>query len=194
LVPNSKLRAWVALRKRLDDDRDFTGTILTGLDIREIDADSATILDKITPDAASRDFAQRRQHGNRCFVGYLDERPVFFCWVRQNDSATPIDLRQHVDVHVGLPLPPKWAYFWDAWTIESLRGRGIQPAATSLLLDVCRQQGCTDVLTMVDQRNAPSLKAFGKNGFQAVRVLWHLRILGRDIVLDECSTSNLSSG
>lgn len=184
-IPGCKLRHWIVLERILDEDGLFYSGKTPRLELVSIDKGTLFTLQQINPAADLLACASRFEAGNTCYAAMLADCPVFYRWVFVNETSSRIDLKEHTDMHVSLFLPPLWIYLWDAWTNASQRGLGIQPAATYQLIQLFARQGMHGVVTLVERSNAASQVAFRKNGFRPCSILKHVRILGRDVVLDE---------
>ena len=120
------------------------------------DADRLDELDTITPAAAR----ERLAGGADLWMVLDDEdRLAFACWTYPRSTPT-------IAARGGwLELPPGVASLEDSVTSADHRGRGIAPAAWTLVADAIAERGFERLMTIVGVENVPSRRAVLKAGF-----------------------------
>ncbi len=107
--------------------------------------------------------------GNDVWLAVDDDGPLFSCFTFRHE--TPVAAASHGK----LPLPPGTACLEDSVTSPAARGRGIAPAAWTLIGDELAEAGFTTLLAKIETHNAPSLRVAEKAGFSPVAVMEHER-------------------
>lgn len=181
-MPGAKFRKWILLELGFDQMCRFTGED-SGLCLRELTPSSLERLKDVNAHVNTARLHKRLEAGNRCFLAEMEGRPVLYQWLYLNSVSEAVHLNNHTDMHVDLVIPPRWAYLWDVWTNHRFRGRGIQPMATRILCAQLVEEGCSGLVTLVNASNRSSLRARAKNHFVRRAALFHIRVLGRDLVL-----------
>ena len=128
------------------------------------------------PEATSRSaYARRAARGDRCLcikqgadiVGYrwfkLDTGCVF-CGFGPKREITPF------------PLKPGQAYSYDLFTYQKYRGRGVATMLMKILLQVLREEGIKEVLSLVSITNHASLRLQMRIGALPQRMVYNYRI------------------
>lgn len=117
--------------------------------------------------------------GDRCLVGYLDGRPVNYRFLALRVRRFPGVRTRLGDGH---------AHIYRGFTIERLRGLGVNQAALSTLLARCRDMGLARVFADVDLTNASSLRSVRNVGFRDVGTFdvirvwrWRRAVLSRSL-------------
>ncbi len=187
-MPGAKFRKWILLELGFDQMARLAGED-SGLFLRELTPANLDRLKEVAAHVNTARLYKRLEAGNRCFLAELGRRPVAYLWLFQNARTKALQLKACTDMHVDLIIPPKWAYLWDVWTDPCFRGRGIQPNATRILCGRLIGEGCRGLVTLVNAANRSSLRAFAKNRFDRRAALFHIRLLGRDLVLSRYEVS-----
>lgn len=182
LLPRSKYRRWEVLTRELGDVEGARDLTTVEICLHDVPWRERGMLKDINPSLDVSQLRGRFISPNRCTVASLDGVPVFYRWCLVNSDDEELSLREATHMHVHVSLPPKWIYLWDGWTREGFRGKGIQPAATALMLAKARGLGLTRALTVVGTGNVSSLKAFQKGGFRQEATLHHLVLIGCEIL------------
>lgn len=118
-----------------------------------------------SPKAARR----RQRQGNDVWLALEGEEPLFACYTFRKETpvaAAPTGL---------MPLPPGTACLEDSVTSPRARGRGVAPAAWSLIADRLDAEGFEAIITKISTSNAASLKAIEKAGFREVALMSYAR-------------------
>jgi len=182
-LPNSKLRAWEVLQKNLRKEPEQSACTVHIVQHHELFADEVCVLSRINQELNPRVLGRRWVLGNTCYVTEAGSVPVLYAWAFMNATTQAIKLKNHVDMHVDVWLAAGWAYIWDVWIAEAWRGQGIMLAAVTHIGNSLQARGCTGLMSLVNRNNAASRRAFHKADFCKAATVWHLRILGHDIVL-----------
>lgn len=111
------------------------------------------------------DAPLNRSHGGRLFLVMGGEEPAFSCWIFPT-SAPLLAARGG-----WMTLPRGVVCLEDSVTSAAFRGRGIAPAAWSAIADQLEAAGVEQIVTKVQDINAPSRKAVGKAGFREVAIM-----------------------
>jgi RimJ/RimL family protein N-acetyltransferase len=113
--------------------------------------------------------------------------PAFACW-------TFFERLPVFAANAGaLELPPHTAGLEDSVTSADYRGRGLAPAAWSLISDILAAEGYTRMITKVGEENLPSRKAVEKAGFADVAAMRLVRVGSRRKVSVEASGNGVSA-
>jgi GNAT superfamily N-acetyltransferase len=111
--------------------------------------------------------------GNDVWLALDGEEPLFACFTFRH--ATPV-----AAASAGtLPLPPGTACLEDSVTSAAARGRGIAPAAWTLIGDELARSGFTTLVTKIETTNEPSRRAVEKVGYRPVAVMRYMRVGSR---------------
>jgi GNAT superfamily N-acetyltransferase len=95
-------------------------------------------------------------------------------WVSAAGSRIPV-------LHeLSFQVPDRCIYIWDCYTLPAERGQGRFQALLYGILDQC--QGIDTAFAAVDSRNAPSIQALHKVGFQPLFRYYSLRLFNRPIL------------
>jgi ribosomal protein S18 acetylase RimI-like enzyme len=187
-VPGAKFRKWILLELGFDQMCRLDGED-SGLCLREVTPSSLDRLAGVNAQLNTARLHKRLEAGNRCFLAEMRGHPLAYLWLFRNDGTKAQQLNACTDMQVDLIIPPKWAYLWDVWTEPRFRGRGIQPNATRILCGRLIGEGCRGLVTLVNAANRSSLRAFARNGFSRRAALFHIRLLGRDLLLSRYEVS-----
>lgn len=136
-------------------------------------ADAATVKRIETLPTVSLAEAQRRlANGNDLWFVWSGDQPAFACWIFRR--AMPM-----LSAPGGAMTAPEGAVFLeDSVTGADFRGRGLAPAAWSLLAQSLMDEGMSSILTKVGEANVASRKAVGKAGFTEIGTMRFRRVLG----------------
>jgi L-amino acid N-acyltransferase YncA len=100
------------------------------------------------------------------------ERAAFCCWIFR--GRMPV-----IAARGGWKgLPPDTVCLEASVTGADYRGRGIAPAAWSLIAQSLNEEGIRTIMTKVEVDNMPSRRAVLKAGFREVAVMDYLRVGG----------------
>lgn len=117
---------------------------------QEIDALAA-----VYPWSTAKELAQRMETGAKCFVLRSDGYIVSSGWVNLKRCDDPV---------VCFPLKPNEAYFFDAYTVASHRGKGLAPLMRFACAQSLQPQGINTYYSVVDASNSASLRFKRKLG------------------------------
>lgn len=107
--------------------------------------------------------------GDRCLIGYVEGAPATYWWVTFSLRRLP---------GYRLRVGKRQAYLYKSFTLERLRGNGLNQAALSVALAHCHAEGVKRVFVDVDLKNSISLRALLNGGFREVGTFYIVR-LGR---------------
>jgi GNAT superfamily N-acetyltransferase len=127
-------------------------------------------LDTVSPYTARRRLAER---ADLWFVIAPGGEPAFACWTFH--GRTPVFAASGG----ALTLPDGVSSLEDSVTSAGHRGRGIAPAAWTLVADELARRGIGQLITTIGAENAASRKAIVKAGFRPFAVIRHERRFGR---------------
>jgi len=113
---------------------------------------------------------ERREGGNDIWLIVEGDEPLFACCTFRRTAPVMAAPRG------TLKLPEGVACLEDSVTAEAARGRGIAPAAWTLIGDELQGAGYRTLITKVATDNAASRRAVEKVGFKEVAVMDHHRI------------------
>lgn len=100
------------------------------------------------------------------------ERPVFCCWIFRERIPT-------VAVRGGWKgLPSNTVCLEEAVTDPGYRGRGIAPAAWSLIAQTLNEEGVRKIVTKVEEANKSMRRALLKTGLHQVAMVDYLKMGG----------------
>lgn len=179
-VPGSKFRCWYIF----DCDLEHINNLAVELPLawERVRKDDLHLLQQVNPAVSYREAEWRWQQGNYCYLALYQGEPVFYLWVYVNRSLVPLLLNQVTQMQVEIALLGQEAYFWDVWTKEEYRGKGISPWCQNQICRELKAQGTKKVLTVISYSNQASIRSVEKIGFQFMRKLLHLQLCGRDLV------------
>lgn len=109
------------------------------------------------PDVDRERAMARLRAGDRCIVAWREERIVSSRWTVRGALAEDY-------YPFGFRLPPGHAYTYDAWTSVAARGQRLSPAALSRLCAGLRDEGCTNVVSLVYEANAAGISTMERCG------------------------------
>ncbi len=114
----------------------------------------------------------RFARGDRLFGAFDGDRLMAYAWLAiGGEWLTTIER----EFRVG----DREVYVYNVRTLPPYRGRGIFPSIIRVAVPRLLSQGCARLVTVVEARNAPSIRAFEKAGFHRVRSVRMRKILGR---------------
>jgi hypothetical protein len=111
----------------------------------------------------------RLDAGNDIWLVLDGEEPVFVSFTFR--QSTPVIAASNGT----LTLPPGAACLEEAYTTPAARGRGIAPAAWTLIGAELAEAGFRALVTKIETSNAASRRAAEKAGFRPVAVMQHQR-------------------
>ena len=105
-------------------------------------------------------FGERLSRGMTCYMALCGEDVASFGWLA---------FREERETNSGITLPLKEGdtYWFDTYTVESHRRRGLNFAITVKALRELQEQGYRMVRALVAERNTASRRAFAKLGFRS---------------------------
>jgi len=117
------------------------------------------------PDQDEREherYSREMARGNELWLVCNDGDVAFYCFLYRHESPT-------VAASGGrLRLPEQTVCLESSTTLAEHRGKGIAPAAWTLLAARLRDQGVTSLITKVETSNTPSRRACEKAGFREI--------------------------
>jgi GNAT superfamily N-acetyltransferase len=116
------------------------------------------------PDAERTRVMERARSGDMCFAARHEGRIVSACWVARRRMYAEF-------LRCDIVVATDEAYFFDAFTLPSYRGRDIAPALCAHQLRHFRKAGLRRAIRATIPENAPALRAHGKNGFRPYGML-----------------------
>ena len=142
-----------------------------GLDLRRAGPEHLDVLSQLNlcgQRAAARYFAA----GADLWVVWDSERAAFCCWIFR-------DRMPMIAARGGWKgLPPDTVCLEASVTGEQYRGRGIAPAAWSLIAHSLKEEGIRTIMTKVEVDDVPSRRAVLKAGFREVAIMDYLQVGG----------------
>jgi GNAT superfamily N-acetyltransferase len=141
-----------------------------GFVFRRAEPSEVALIEQL-PTVARPEAQRRLDAGNDLWFVLDGDTPAFACWIfrqRMPMLAAPGGV---------LELPPGSVCLEDSVTSADYRGRGLAPAAWTLLADVLEHEGVGSMLTKVGEENTPSRRAVTKAGFVEIGVM-HFRRVG----------------
>lgn len=111
----------------------------------------------------------RLEAGNDIWLVLDGDEPVFVSFTFR--QSTPVIAASNGT----LTLPPGAACLEEAYTAPAARGRGIAPAAWTLIGAELAEAGFGTLVTKIETSNAASRRAAEKTGFRPVAVMQHQR-------------------
>jgi GNAT superfamily N-acetyltransferase len=112
----------------------------------------------------------RLARGDELFGLQLEGRIVCFNWITYHDRRVG---------PIRLPDVPGRVFFYNAFTLQEHRGRGLFTSLLRAMRSALSHEGATEFVADVDVRNGASARALEKAGFIAVTRLSFLTILNR---------------
>ena len=110
--------------------------------------------------------------GADLWIVWEGERAAFCCWIFR--GRMPV-----IAARGGWKgLPPDTVCLEASVTGENYRGRGIAPAAWSLIAQSLKEEGVRTIMTKVEVDNVPSRRAVLKAGFREVALMDYLQVGG----------------
>lgn len=132
-----------------------------------------TELPKVAPLDAGR-LVERVRQGHVLYGIVERESLVVSGWVSAAGSRITI-------LHnMTFQVPTRCIYIWDCHTLPAERGRGRFQALLYGILDQC--QAVDTAFVAVDSRNAPSIRALQKVGFQPLFRYYGLKLFNRPVL------------
>jgi len=141
------------------------------VDFRWLSVERLPELNRPDLDFTSEVIAEARRwlaQGDRCLVGYVDEKPVHYHWI-----TTSLRDRPGCRLHLG----PRTAFYYKEFTHADYRGQGINPAAHSVSLAACFDEGIRYAFREVRSTNTPSIRSTEKDGFREVGRYPYVRVM-----------------
>ncbi len=112
------------------------------------------------------------EQGGDLWIVREAERPAFCCWIFRERIPT-------IAACGGWKgLPSNTACLEEAVTDADYRGRGIAPAAWSLIAQRLKQEGIRKIITKVEEDNMPMRRAVLKAGLHEVAMVDYLKVGG----------------
>lgn len=119
-----------------------------------------------------RAAARFLEAGADLWIVWEGERAAFCCWIFR--GRMPV-----IAARGGWKgLPPDTVCLEASVTGENYRGRGIAPAAWSLIAQSLKEEGVRTIMTKVEVDNVPSRRAVLKAGFREVALMDYLQVGG----------------
>ncbi len=143
-----------------------------GLTMRQATRHDIPAFARIATPHAMNVFAQRIVHGRQCHVA-LDNagNVVAYRW-----ASTEIDTALD---HLAVALYPGEVYFYDAYTAPGCRRQGVMRRLRALQSQAMQARGFRRGITLIQQRNIPSLTLWQKSGAQRIGQAAYLKLLGK---------------
>jgi GNAT superfamily N-acetyltransferase len=162
---------------------EFKGGIMLAMPVRhsspsrmtspEHGVEPLTELPEVSPFDTGR-LTERVRQGHVLYGMVEHESLVVSGWVSAAGSRIPI-------LHdMTFQVPARCIYIWDCYTLPAERGRGRFQALLYGILDECR--AIDTAFVAVDSRNAPSIRALQKVGFQPLFRYYGLKLFNRPVL------------
>jgi RimJ/RimL family protein N-acetyltransferase len=125
------------------------------------------------PDFKIRQFLARLDHGDQCFLAWLDEELVHYSWVQTQGihSIMPAGMKQEIS--------PGEFWIYDCRTAELARGKHVYPFVLVSLLQEFFQKGFRKTHIYTTKDNLASQKGILRAGFQLYKTIKAISWLGR---------------
>lgn len=120
-------------------------------------------------DQTVREARRWLSDGDRCLIGYVDGAPATYRWMTFSVRKLPT---------YHLRVGRHQAYFYKSFTVERLRGNGLNQAALCVALGYCHAAGIRRVFVDADLSNIASLRSLRNAGFKDIGTFSIVR-LGR---------------
>jgi RimJ/RimL family protein N-acetyltransferase len=160
--PNRNEYVWYALElSSADRPRRPLGA---GLTLRRGGLEDMQLLEQLPADASVTTLtpevvAARLDRSAQLWLVTENGRTAFSCWIYTGRAPLHPAVRETVE------LPPGVAWLEDSIASPHFRGRGVAPAAWSLIADALAAASLSWLVTKVDVENVPSRNAVAKAGF-----------------------------
>ncbi len=107
--------------------------------------------------------------GDKGYFAYIDGKCIHRSWVKSNSQVvTPHRLSPY-------QLKDNEIFIHYCETAQEARGKGVYPA---VLTKICEDNKDKDILISVDEKNIPSVKGIEKVGFEKIKKIKVLVVLG----------------
>lgn len=123
---------------------------------------------------------ERLERGDSLIVGELDGEVVFYAWLMYG--------QMDLDQNVCIPTVPDAAYVYRAFTVSRARGLGICGASYGYSKGLLLTGGYRRLICRIAPRNAASIQAHARVGFERCGVLWKMVAPGHVIYYADEST------
>lgn len=153
---------------------------LIPLEIRETNREAFRSFESLLLRAGKKweDLEARFERGDRCFLAFREGCPIHFTWMATSRAWIP-------EICANMRVAPGEGYLFDAYTDPAMRGRAIQPAVASFVLQHEQDHGFSRHLLYINRANVSGLQVLGKAADtmptlkRTVRCFRFLRIEGR---------------
>ncbi len=145
--------------------------LATGLDLQRAGPAHLDVLSESNLCGRS-EAARFLEAGADLWIVWEGERAAFCCWIFR--GRMPV-----IAARGGWKgLPPDTVCLEASVTGENYRGRGIAPAAWSLIAQSLKEEGVRTIMTKVEVDNVASRRAVLKAGFREVAIMDYLQVGG----------------
>jgi hypothetical protein len=158
---------WLVRRQFLVFSRDLCDPLPdlplpAGLVFRPLAVEEIGQLEAVNPSMHPGEVERRLAEGQRCLVGWLESRPVFYSWWFSDGS---IFLRY---VGLRLQLQPGDIFSDDTFTAPAFRGQNMSPAGQHEYYRLAREMGYRRDLGMSVPWSGPAMRVAAKTGRDVV--------------------------
>jgi len=129
-----------------------------GIVVRETPLEDLEALTDTLDDLRPKDLALARQEGHRCIGVYEAGRLASFSFNVAGRTRYSDALR--------LVFPDGWVYHWMAVTLPQWRGQRLHALQIPEICKLFAGPGFRGLVALVDSVNYPSLRSFGRIGFE----------------------------
>ena len=138
--------------------------------IRQANSNDLALFESIVPALRAKRFINKLQKNEEiCYIAIYQEKIAGFVWAGTMNSPSTKT--------TGLTLGAKEAYFWAGYAAPEYRSQGV---VRSVNLSFCKwfqEQGFEDIILLVEEENAASLKHVFQMGYQLENRINYIRIL-----------------
>ena len=112
----------------------------------------------------------RLAKGDRCILALYNNKIIGYLWAMRNT----MELLQSKYIS----LSKNRVYSYKEFVLKEFRGKRVQGAMYSYLIDMLKKDGKQFVVSTVDSDNKISLKIKNRDGFKIIGNLYHIRFFG----------------
>lgn len=139
------------------------------------DSEEIGFLDRHPEASSPTAYARRAARGDRCLCIKQGGEIVGYRWFKLGTGCILCGFGQRMEI-TPFPLKPSQAYSYDLFTYQKYRGRGVATMLMNTLFQVLREEGITEVLSLVSPANHASLRLQMRFGAQPQRMVYSYRI------------------
>lgn len=119
---------------------------------------------------SEQQLLERMDSGNRCFGIKKDGKIIAWVWCNHHTCLHP-PLRFKIQDHE--------AYFYDAFTIESFRGKALSPYIRYQLYRFSEEFGRNTAYSVAEYYNTPAVRAQQRMGAVPLQLYFYMELFGR---------------